>query len=480
MAHQPTFRPDPLRRSQPPDEHGSVPSSQPRWIEEGDRVHLAELAATLASYGGEASATELALDLFLNQIVEQARLATGAAGGFIALAREGEMVCRATTGVNAPGLGVRLDPHSALSGACIQTREVQRCDDVETDPRVDAESCRRLELRSILVVPVLKGEELLGVFEVFSPHPSLFGPFDIQTVRALCRRIVDNIQDATEAAAPPVVACSSSVTASVDEIQAELLTALSRPEPEPQERRVHSHDYGTGVLTAIVVALALLVGWMVGRAGWQTAIYVAKTKSGSASPAQEPEDAQTAAASDVRRTQPAARKQPAGSAGLSSSRAKNETEAIKSGTNAASTGGLIVYEKGKVIFQMTPAQKSHPSATEPAAETSRQDENVKESDFSLASNPVPVSAETASAYLIHRIEPQYPTQAREQHIQGPVVLSAVVNKDGSVEVLKVVSGDPQLVSAAADAVRHWRFRPYRPHGEPVEFETQIKVNFALP
>jgi TonB family protein len=184
----------------------------------------------------------------------------------------------------------------------------------------------------------------------------------------------------------------------------------------------------------------------------------------------------------VRRTQPAARKQPAGSAGLSSSRAKNGTETIKSGTNAASTGGLIVYEKGKVIFQMTPAQKSHPSATEPATETStsRQNENVEESDTSPASNPVPVSAETASAYLIHRIEPQYPTQAREQHIQGPVVLSAVVNKDGSVEVLKVVSGDPQLVSAAADAVRHWRFRPYRPHGEPVEFETQIKVNFALP
>src|SRR2546427_682042 len=183
---------------------------------------------------------------------------------------------------------------------------------------------------------------------------------------------------------------------------------------------------------------------MVGRAGGQPAIYVAKTKSGSASPAQEPEDTQTAAASDVSRTQPAARKQPAGSAGLSSSRAKNGTEAIKSGNNAASTGGLIVYEKGKVIFQMTPAQKSYRSATEPAAETSRQDENVKESDTSPASNPLPVSAETASAYLIHRIEPQYPTQAREQHIQGPVVLSAVVNKAGSVEVLKVVSGDPQL------------------------------------
>ena len=59
-------------------------------------------------------------------------------------------------------------------------------------------------------------------------------------------------------------------------------------------------------------------------------------------------------------------------------------------------------------------------------------------------------------------------------------MNVLVGKDGSIKVLKVVSGDPQLGSAAADAVRHWRFRPYRPHGEPVEFETQIKVNFALP
>src|SRR2546425_13350775 len=84
MAHQPTFRPDPLRRSQPPDEHGSVPSSQPRWIEEGDRVHLAELAATLASYGGGGSANQLGLGLFLHPHVGQARPATPAGGGVVA------------------------------------------------------------------------------------------------------------------------------------------------------------------------------------------------------------------------------------------------------------------------------------------------------------------------------------------------------------------------------------------------------------
>src|SRR3989442_14682241 len=84
MAHQPTFRPDPLRRSQPPDEHGSVPSSQPRWIEEGDRVHLAELAATLASYGGGDAATQPAAELFLYQNLGKGRPATAGGGGVVA------------------------------------------------------------------------------------------------------------------------------------------------------------------------------------------------------------------------------------------------------------------------------------------------------------------------------------------------------------------------------------------------------------
>ena len=67
------------------------------------------LTSALAASGGGASSQDLALDLVLNQIVEQACLATGATGAAIALTRDGEMVCRATTGRNAPDLGVRLD-----------------------------------------------------------------------------------------------------------------------------------------------------------------------------------------------------------------------------------------------------------------------------------------------------------------------------------------------------------------------------------
>jgi periplasmic protein TonB len=60
------------------------------------------------------------------------------------------------------------------------------------------------------------------------------------------------------------------------------------------------------------------------------------------------------------------------------------------------------------------------------------------------------------------------------------VLNALVGTDGSVRKVEVISGNPQLVNAAADAVRQWRFRPHNLNGQPVEFETRITVNFQLP
>ncbi len=61
-----------------------------------------------------------------------------------------------------------------------------------------------------------------------------------------------------------------------------------------------------------------------------------------------------------------------------------------------------------------------------------------------------------------------------------MVLNALVGTDGAVRELKVVSGEPLLAKAATDAVSHWRFQPHSLNDRPIEFETQITVNFALP
>jgi protein TonB len=81
--------------------------------------------------------------------------------------------------------------------------------------------------------------------------------------------------------------------------------------------------------------------------------------------------------------------------------------------------------------------------------------------------------------LIHKVQPDYPPLARQARIQGPVVLQAVISRDGAIENLQVVSGHPMLVQAAVQAVRQWRYRPYVLNGEPVEVETQVTVNFIL-
>jgi periplasmic protein TonB len=81
--------------------------------------------------------------------------------------------------------------------------------------------------------------------------------------------------------------------------------------------------------------------------------------------------------------------------------------------------------------------------------------------------------------LLRPVQPVYPPLARSARVQGPVVLSAIISKAGTIENLRVLSGHPLLVAAAIKAVSQWRYRPYILNGQPVEVETQIMVNFTL-
>ena len=160
--------------------------------------YLAHLVRTLAAHGGGVHSADLALDLILNEIVEQARLASTATAAAIGLLTGDDLICRATTGANAPGLGVRLATSSGLTRACMESLGPQKCDDTETDPRVEALAYRNLEIRSILMVSILDGENLLGVFQIFSPRENEFGDREVQTLQALSRRIVNNVALAAE------------------------------------------------------------------------------------------------------------------------------------------------------------------------------------------------------------------------------------------------------------------------------------------
>jgi protein TonB len=93
--------------------------------------------------------------------------------------------------------------------------------------------------------------------------------------------------------------------------------------------------------------------------------------------------------------------------------------------------------------------------------------------------PVHRSEGVMAAALIHEVQPEYPTLARNIHLAGAVYLRAVIGTDGTVRQLEVISGHPILANSALQAVRQWRYQPTRLNGEPVEVETFITVNFVL-
>jgi protein TonB len=79
--------------------------------------------------------------------------------------------------------------------------------------------------------------------------------------------------------------------------------------------------------------------------------------------------------------------------------------------------------------------------------------------------------------LIHRVEPEYPESVRATGLQGVIVLDIVVGRDGSVLKMKPLNGPDVLARSATDALRWWKFEPYRLNGEPVVVETTVAVEF---
>jgi TonB family protein len=92
-----------------------------------------------------------------------------------------------------------------------------------------------------------------------------------------------------------------------------------------------------------------------------------------------------------------------------------------------------------------------------------------------------LSSEFAQTLLLKKIPPKYPEAARELH-DGTVevVLKGLISKEGDVIDVQLISGPPVFVQPAIDAVKQWKYKPYLPNGQAMEFETEITVNFTPP
>lgn len=90
---------------------------------------------------------------------------------------------------------------------------------------------------------------------------------------------------------------------------------------------------------------------------------------------------------------------------------------------------------------------------------------------------VRVSETVMQGLVLSKVSPEYPAEAKANHVQGVVTLAMVIRKDGTVTDVQVVSGPAELTAAAVNAARQWRYRPYQLLGRPVEIQTTAQFNF---
>lgn len=149
----------------------------------------------------EAESLGADLQAVLDLIAARSQSLLRASGAAIALAASkddhGSMTCRASAGESAPPVGAVLQVGSGFSGECVRSGTVLRCDDTEIDSRVDRESCRALNIRSMLALPIKRVEKVVGLLEVFSAAPNAFDEKD----GAVLQRFAENVVSAMDRAA---------------------------------------------------------------------------------------------------------------------------------------------------------------------------------------------------------------------------------------------------------------------------------------
>ncbi len=469
---------------------------------------LTDPARTLEEHLRAGFPLDLALDLVLNEIVVRAAKATHASAAALALVRGGDMVCRATTGNLAPDLGVPLNTRDGLSGACLETRQPQLSVDTEFDPRVDPAISRRLGIRSILIVPVFdnnnKNAQFTGVLEVFSTSPAAFSHNDQKVLEDFAEECARIRQVAIELSRRK----SDAVIAVPEFVAPELITPdFSAVAPPPASRS--AYEAWTLVLGGLAILATIAVSFLIGyRIGWFSP-WISPHRVASSNQIEPSIAAHPNSGGSIK-------------TGSTKSGGPKSTPAhgAKSAAVAPTDNELVVYEKGKVIFRMKPAlaepesaianpakpRSAKPDFTRPgtnpiveASSTTKMAPTMAPTKIaatkvaatkpattkisttkSAASQSVWLSPAQSEPRIVIRTEPQYPPDALAAHRAGNVVLEVQVAEDGSVSNIRTLSGDPILAAAAAEAVRNWRYQPYRQHDHPARFQTDVTLSFSLP
>ena len=428
------------------------------------------------------SVRNVALTLVFSEIAHQVRASTASTGCVVLLIEGGVPVYGASSGATAREVSESLNSCFAISW---QSGTLTVCEDVDSDSRFDSVSLRRLGVRSFVILPVQdKNNAVIAILEIFSSRPQAFSERDCPGLQGLGRRIADHIELADR-----TLASDENFKPALGKKSVSVQRFMDRY--ELWFNRLYVAIAGEGwnfLLGSITVLLAILVGWMMGRTERQIS---GRTAAPSArSVIINPPPAVTTAAPEtveaIPQTAPdsgtlATTEQPQASTAtaVGSGGRRNHPKSVRSKPEVvasnASSGDLVIVENGTQILPSN--SPSSPESNHPSSINSPEDVASDAQDHDPAVN---VSERVLEQHLLERVEPDYSESARDRHLEGTVVLSIHVGKNGTVRSLNCVTGNSELCVLAARAVRQWKFSPLIHKGAPASFESQISMDFALP
>jgi periplasmic protein TonB len=280
------------------------------------------------------------------------------------------------------------------------------------------------------------------------------------------------------------------------EVPASIASTSSVPSPtfaalDTQEDSAAGKGSKVGVLLAVAAVILAVLGYFgytkFVSSKQSTAAPAATSSAAPALPAVPTTEPATTASATVTASAPS------GAANSPQPSAKNTTPAAKE-ENSEESDVTVTHPGPKLIVKSGLGERSQKAelTADVAAPTLGVNEDQSAISSIVQSTPVAVpkvaapqqtlrvSQGVTQGLLTRRVQPVYPPQAMQMHIQGAVQVLATISKEGRITTVKILNGDPILSRAAADAVSQWRYKPYFLNGEPVEIQTQIVVNFKLP
>ena len=234
------------------------------------------------------------VDAVLQLVTERALTLTGASGAALAFLTEDKMICRARAGEPAPPLGTPVNVKEGLSGECVRSDLLVSCEDTENDPRVDPEVCRTLGIGSMMAAPIVSYLRVVGLLEVFSPHPRGFAKVHEAVLDRLVEIIPKAYRENTQsesASREPEVRDQVSQRI-LEQIASAQVPGLPEPAPKVRSSLLNLALLGLAVAVA-AMALGYLVSPLIGRRGapsaqasQQSLVEAASTPSGQSATTQ--------------------------------------------------------------------------------------------------------------------------------------------------------------------------------------------------